>query len=99
MALVSSGYRLDIFTGSSPALQPVEDKGSWWEAQELGETPRLPPASAAPSHLHPKRPREPQLLAIHPALLQPMASAPLGFQAKVPLGLTINSCGIQAWVN
>lgn len=27
MALMSSGYRSDIFTSSSPVLQPVKDKG------------------------------------------------------------------------
>lgn len=50
MALMSSGYRSDIFTSSSPALQPAEGKGggSRVEAQVMGETPMAATASAAP---------------------------------------------------
>lgn len=50
MALMSSGYRSDIFTSSSPALQPAEGKGggSRVEAQVMGETPTAATALAAP---------------------------------------------------
>lgn len=53
MALVSSGYRSDIFTSSSPALQPAEDEGqcSCAEAPVLDEPPTAAMALAAPKIL------------------------------------------------
>lgn len=92
MALVSAGNSSDILTSSSPALQPAEEEcgGSCMKAPVLGE-----PAAAAPhllpelgreqwpikrTYLHPEHPGGPQVLAGHPSLPQPTASAPPGFQ-------------------